>query len=156
MNTLHELLANTPGKGRCSHGKGAHEVLRGYDAEAGEWRTAKKNTYSPALNGAIAAATAHAIHQMWSAADSADLPEEMDDLSDLTDSLMAFYVHWDPYMGTDESWAPDYVPQNQQRARADREPDRFRPAPEASASQTADDPTASPRPTGPPEANEEQ
>eukprot|EP00959_Pyramimonas_sp_CCMP1952_P035750 748662-Pyramimonas_sp.AAC.1 len=29
--TLHDRLLETPGRGRCSHGRNAHEVLLGFD-----------------------------------------------------------------------------------------------------------------------------
>ena len=33
MDGLHTSLVSTPGRGRCSHGKGGHETLLGYDAQ---------------------------------------------------------------------------------------------------------------------------
>ena len=94
---------------------------------------------------------------MWS--QSTDLlPDEMADVEDQSAALFAFYVRWDPYLGQDESWAPDYVPQQQQRRKFDREAARFRlPPPQPIAvSQDARDPDALARPSGPPEPHEEQ
>ena len=157
MPGLHHGLLDTPGHGRCSHGRGAHQVLKGFDKQANEWRTAKKKTYTPPLCGVLARSTAAAVHAMWlSSHDS--LPEEMLDIEDQTEALRAFYVRWDPYLGHDESWAPDYVPQHQRKHRFDREASRFRPpdpVPDA-ASTVVHDPSALPRPSGPAEADEEQ
>eukprot|EP00959_Pyramimonas_sp_CCMP1952_P460600 9480164-Pyramimonas_sp.AAC.1 len=36
MGTLHERLLGMPGRRRCSHGRGAHEVLMGFDRARGE------------------------------------------------------------------------------------------------------------------------
>ena len=157
MPGLHQGLRDTPGKGKCSHGKGAHQVLRGFDAQANEWRTAKKKTYPPALCDVIARSTALAIHTMWSNSQAA-LPEEMNELADTTEALRTFYVYWDPYLGYDETWAPDYVPQNSRKRKFDREASRFHPPapPPSSHAHAAHDLTAVPRPPGPAEAHEEQ
>ena len=157
MPGLHQGLLDTPGKGRCSHGRGAHQVLRGFDEQAQEWRTAKKKTYTPPLCAVIARSTAAAVHAMWLSSHDL-LPEEMNDIADQTEALRAFYVRWDPYLGHDESWAPDYVPQHQQKRKFDREASRFYPpvpVPNQPV-QFAHDPTATPRPAGPAEAHEEQ
>ena len=40
MDTLRGRLKETPGNGRCSHERGAHEVLMGFDGKRDEWRAA--------------------------------------------------------------------------------------------------------------------
>eukprot|EP00959_Pyramimonas_sp_CCMP1952_P437508 9160247-Pyramimonas_sp.AAC.1 len=46
MPGLHTALLNTPGRGRCSHGRGGHRTLLGYDRKSRAQRTAqKKKTY---------------------------------------------------------------------------------------------------------------
>ena len=157
MPDLHHGLTDTPGKGKWSHGRGAHQVLKGFDELAKEWRTAKKKTYTPALCAVLARSTAAAVHTMWMSTQDS-LPEEMHDIEDQTEALRLFYVRWDPYLGHDESWAPDYVPQQQRKRKFDREASRFRlpePAP-GSSDHVVHDHDADPRPPGPPEATEEQ
>eukprot|EP00959_Pyramimonas_sp_CCMP1952_P363205 7605908-Pyramimonas_sp.AAC.2 len=43
--------------------------------------------------------------------------------------LLQFWVAWDPYACTDESWAPDFVSRAKKRARPDPEMARFLPVP---------------------------
>ena len=117
----------------------------------------QKEKVPPALCEVIDRSTAVAAHTMWTSSQAA-LPDEMNDLVDQTEALRAFYVNWDPYLGHDESWAPDYVPQHRQKRKCDREAARFfPPVPVPSQPvQFVHDPTATPRPAGPAEAHEEQ
>ena len=161
MNTLHARLLETPGRGRCSHGRGAHEVLMGFDRTRDEWRTAKKKTYPPALCQVLADGIADAINYMRVTCDADTWPMDMAEEEDeLRGSLRAFFVEWDPYLGTDESWAPDFAFGTARRTRVDPERHRFLPPdPPVPASGEAGlvfDPSATPREPGPAEAAEEQ
>ena len=160
MNTLHDRLLETPGRGRCSHGRGAHEVLMGFDRTRDEWRTAKKKTYPPALCQVLADGIADAINHMRVTCDADTLPLDMAEEDELRGSLRAFFVRWDPYLGTDESWAPDFAFGTARRARVDPERHRFLPpepaVPAADEAGLVFDPSATPREIGPVEAVEEQ
>ena len=158
MQGLHQSLLDTPGHGRCSHGRNGHETLLGYDSSKREWRTAKKKTYPPNLCKCIADAVVTVVQSMWDQAGSEALPEDMLESDSLRQSLMQFYVSWDPYQGEDESWAPDFVSRHRGSKRTDAELDRFRPPcpPSPEPSGAVQDPTAIPRPSGPAEADEEQ
>eukprot|EP00959_Pyramimonas_sp_CCMP1952_P321840 6734742-Pyramimonas_sp.AAC.1 len=82
----------------------------GFDRARDEWRTAKKKTYPPALCRVLADGITDAINHMRVTCDDDALPEDMrEEEEELRGSLSAFYVAWDPYLGTDESWAPDFV-----------------------------------------------
>eukprot|EP00959_Pyramimonas_sp_CCMP1952_P318530 6665058-Pyramimonas_sp.AAC.1 len=46
MPGLHAALLNTPGRGRCSHERGGHQTLLGFDRKSRAWRTAQKKYVS--------------------------------------------------------------------------------------------------------------
>eukprot|EP00959_Pyramimonas_sp_CCMP1952_P234323 4896113-Pyramimonas_sp.AAC.1 len=47
-------------------------------------------------------------------------PEDLEEEEGtLRGALEAFYVAWDPYLGTNEEWAPDVVGTTRRRLRAD-------------------------------------
>ena len=95
---LPQRLTDTPGRGKCFHGRNAHRTLLGWDPDLREWRTARKKTYPPELCRALGSAIISAIALVFGDSDDV-LPEDMADLSDAQDSLMRFYVRWDPYSG---------------------------------------------------------
>ena len=70
-------VMQTGGCGRCQHGAGAHEQLRGHAAD-GSFRTAKCKIYPPALNAALADAVFEFIQTTCagSAMDSS-LPQDL-------------------------------------------------------------------------------
>jgi hypothetical protein len=127
----------------------------------GQWRTAKKKTYPPALCQVLADSIMDAVNHMRVTCAEHDWPEDMrEEEEELRGSLAAFYVSWDPYVGTDESWAPDFVSMRARRTRADPERHRFLPPEPQSSTQPMPgvvfDPEAEARPPGPIEASEEQ
>eukprot|EP00959_Pyramimonas_sp_CCMP1952_P406133 8511514-Pyramimonas_sp.AAC.1 len=90
MATLSGRLLETPGRGRCSHGRGGHEVLMGFDRARDEWRTAKKKTHPPALRRALADGITDAINHMCVTCDDDTLPEDMrEEEEELRGSLSA-------------------------------------------------------------------
>eukprot|EP00959_Pyramimonas_sp_CCMP1952_P126350 2642772-Pyramimonas_sp.AAC.1 len=80
MCTLHARLLETPGRGRCSHGRNAHEVLLGFDIDGqkDEWRTAKKKTYPPALCQVLAHGIVDAVNHMRVTSDPQARPEDLE------------------------------------------------------------------------------
>ena len=133
----------------------------GFDRARDEWRTAKKKTYPPALCRVLADGITDAINHMRVTCDDDTWPEDMrEEEEELRGSLAAFYVEWDPYVGTDETWAPDFVASRPGRVRADPERHRFLPPEPPPADHNEAglvfDPTAEPRDPGPVEATEEQ
>eukprot|EP00959_Pyramimonas_sp_CCMP1952_P213320 4463298-Pyramimonas_sp.AAC.1 len=125
MPGLHTALLNTPGRGRCSHGRGGHRALLGYDRKSRAWRTAqKKKTYPTELCRCIADCIATTISAMFddgSGSHDDELPCDMCDEEATRQELLQFWVAWDPHAGTEESWAPDFAPRAQRRARPDPE-----------------------------------
>eukprot|EP00959_Pyramimonas_sp_CCMP1952_P175736 3672091-Pyramimonas_sp.AAC.1 len=65
MATLSDRLLETPGSGKCSHGRGAPEVPMGFDGARNEWRTAKKKTYPGGLCRILADATVDCVNHMF-------------------------------------------------------------------------------------------
>eukprot|EP00959_Pyramimonas_sp_CCMP1952_P380344 7968187-Pyramimonas_sp.AAC.1 len=99
------------------------------------------------------------VNRMRETSNPGALPDDMrGGEAELRGSLTDFYIAWDPYQGTDESWAPDYVSEAPRRARADPERHRFQPPPPPAVSVpgVARDPDAEPGDPGPIEAAEEQ
>ena len=100
----------------------------GFDRERNEWRTAKKKTYPPALCQVLAHGIVDAVNHMYTSCPANAWPEDMREGEDVfRGALSAFYVAWDPYLGLDEGWAPDFVDQKSQQGRADPERSRFLP-----------------------------
>eukprot|EP00959_Pyramimonas_sp_CCMP1952_P033006 692504-Pyramimonas_sp.AAC.1 len=77
MGTLHDRLCQTPGRGRCSHGRGAHEVLMGFDRARKEWRMAKKKTYPPASCQVLANGIMDAVNHTHVSCEDGMWPENM-------------------------------------------------------------------------------
>eukprot|EP00959_Pyramimonas_sp_CCMP1952_P366247 7670602-Pyramimonas_sp.AAC.1 len=78
MPTLPEALTNTPGAGRCSHGKGAHLTLLGRKRD-GSWRTQAKKTYPSHLCQAIAKSMLDSAQQIVAPINEADFVFEFDE-----------------------------------------------------------------------------
>eukprot|EP00959_Pyramimonas_sp_CCMP1952_P452363 9466455-Pyramimonas_sp.AAC.1 len=77
LATLSARLLETPGRGKCSHGRGARDVLMGFDRTRNEWRTAKKKTDPEGLCRILADATVDCINHMYVTRADTTYPFEM-------------------------------------------------------------------------------
>ena len=125
VSGLHQRLTATPGRGRCSHGQGAHQTLLGKREGGGPFRTAAKKVYPPGLCRALAESVVQTVADFASLelepGSEAIVPSPGPEVDGLRDFFVGAVPEAEEGAG---EWAPDFC-RRYGRRKPDPERGRF-------------------------------